>query len=197
MGGSYAGNAGVFLVQTLFGLYMGAVLIRFLLAWVRADFYNPISQFLVKVTNPVLVPLRRVIPSLGRIDLATIVLLLALQMLELVVVGLISGVSFKPVGLLVLLVAQLLALLFQIYFVTILIQGVLSWVVAVPLSLLVTPWMAAAMGETIFNTQLVYRYNYNAVFIWLGIILFISVVASIIPARRATQVNVRQSLTYE
>lgn len=128
MGGSYAGNAGVFLVQTLFGLYMGAVLIRFLLALVRADFYNPISQFLVKVTNPPLVPLRRVIPSIGGIDLASLVLLLALQVLELLAVGLISGVSFQPVGLLVLAVAELLALLFQIYFFTILIQVVLSWV---------------------------------------------------------------------
>lgn len=128
MGGSYAGNAGVFLVQTLFGLYMGAVMIRFLLALVRADFYNPISQFLVKVTNPPLVPLRRVIPSLGGIDLASLVLLLALQVLELLAVGLIKGVSFQPAGLLVLSVAELLALLFQIYFFTILIQVVLSWV---------------------------------------------------------------------
>lgn len=128
MGGSYAGNAGVFLVEALFGLYMGAVLIRFLLAVVRADFYNPVSQFLVKVTNPPLVPLRRVIPSLGGIDLASLVLLLTLQILELVTVGLITGLSFQPVGLLVLSIAELLALLFQIYFFTILIQVVLSWV---------------------------------------------------------------------
>jgi YggT family protein len=128
MGGSYAGNAGVFLVQTLFGLYTGAVMIRFLLALVRADFYNPISQFLVKVTNPPLVPLRRVIPSLGGIDLASLVLLLALQVLELLAIGLIKGVSFQPAGLVVLSVAELLALLFQIYFFTILIQVVLSWV---------------------------------------------------------------------
>jgi len=128
MGGSYAGNAGVFLVQTLFGLYMGAVLLRFLLAVVRADFYNPISQFLVKVTNPPLVPLRRVIPSLGGIDIASLLLLLILQILELLAVGLISGVSFQPVGLVILAVAELLSLLFQIYFFTILIQVVLSWV---------------------------------------------------------------------
>ncbi len=128
MGGSYAGNAGVFLVQTLFGLYMGAILLRFLLAVVRADFYNPISQFLVKITNPLLAPLRRVIPSLGRIDMASLVLLLILQILELLATGLISGVSFQPVGLVILAVAELLSLLFQIYFFTILIQVVLSWV---------------------------------------------------------------------
>ncbi len=128
MGGSYAGNAGVFLVQTVFGLYIGAVMLRFLLAVVRADFYNPISQFLVKVTNPLLAPLRRVIPSLGGIDLASLVLMLVLQIVELLIVGLIGGVSFQPVGLVVLGVAELLSLLFQIYFFTILAQVVLSWV---------------------------------------------------------------------
>ncbi|HEC19217.1 MAG TPA: YggT family protein [Gammaproteobacteria bacterium] len=128
MGGSYAGNAGVFLVQTLFGLYIGAVMLRYLLGVVRADFYNPISQFLVKITNPPLVPLRRIIPSLGGIDLASLILLLALQVLELLAVGLITGLSFHPAGLMVLSVAELLGLLFQIYFFTILIQVVLSWV---------------------------------------------------------------------
>lgn len=128
MGGSYAGNAGAFLVQTLFGLYIGAVMIRFLLAVARADFYNPVSQFLVKVTNPPLLPLRRIIPGIMGIDVASLVLMLALQMLELFIIGLISGLSFDPAGLVVMSFAELLALLFQIYFFTILIQVVLSWV---------------------------------------------------------------------
>jgi YggT family protein len=118
----------MFLVQTLFGLYIGAVMLRFLLAVVRADFYNPISQFLVKVTNPLVAPLRRVIPSLGGIDLASLVLMLVLQVVELLIIGLIGGASLAPAGLVVLGVAGLLSLLFQIYFFTILIQVVLSWV---------------------------------------------------------------------
>lgn len=128
MGGSYAGNAGVFLVQTLFGLYIAAVMLRFLLALTRASFYNPVSQFLVKITNPPLVPLRRVIPSVLGIDLAALLLMLALQAVELLLVGVIRGVSFHPAGLAVLCVAELLALLFQVYFFTILIQVILSWV---------------------------------------------------------------------
>jgi len=78
-----------------------------------------------------------------------------------------------------------------------LVQGVLSWMVAVPLSLVVTPLMASSLGETIFSTQLVYRYNYGAVLVWLGVVIVISALASIIPAHRASRVNVRQSLTYE
>ena len=59
MGSSYVTNPVEFLINTLFGLYILTIMLRFLLAAVRADFYNPISQFLVKVTNPPLLPLRR------------------------------------------------------------------------------------------------------------------------------------------
>jgi YggT family protein len=126
--GNYAGNAGVFLIQTLFGLYLVAVMLRFLLQMTRADFYNPVSQFLVKVTNPPLIPLRRVIPGLVGIDVAAVVLLLVIQAVELVLVGLVQGFSLGIPGLLVLTVAELLNLLLNIYFFTILIQVILSWV---------------------------------------------------------------------
>ena len=79
MGGGYFGNAGVFLINTVFGLYILIVMLRFLLQLVRGDFYNPVSQFLVKVTSPALVPLRRVIPGLFGIDFAAVFLLLVLQ----------------------------------------------------------------------------------------------------------------------
>ncbi|WP_455211431.1 YggT family protein [Kaarinaea lacus] len=126
--GNYAGNAGVFLIQTLFGLYLVAVMLRFLLQMTRADFYNPVSQFLVKVTNPPLIPLRRIIPGLAGIDMAAVVLLLVIQAVELVLVGLVQGFSLGIPGLLVLTVAELLNLLLNIYFFTILIQVILSWV---------------------------------------------------------------------
>lgn len=128
MGGSYAGNAGVFLVQTLFGLYIGAIMIRFLLALARADFYNPISQFLVKITNPPIVPLRRIVPSIMGFDTASVLLMIALQAVELVIIGAIRGFGIHPIGLIVLSIGGLLSLLFQIYFFTILIQVILSWV---------------------------------------------------------------------
>lgn len=128
MGGSYIGNAGVFLIQTLFGLYIGAVMFRFLLAVTRADFYNPVSQFIVKVTNPPLVPLRRIIPGVMGIDLAAVVLMLVLQAVELMLTGAILGIGLHPLGLLVLSIAELLSLLFTLYFFTILIQVILSWV---------------------------------------------------------------------
>ena len=77
MGSSYLTNPIEFLINTLFGLYVLAIMLRTLLALVRADFYNPVSQFLVKITNPLLVPMRRVLPSVGKIDTSAIVLMLA------------------------------------------------------------------------------------------------------------------------
>jgi YggT family protein len=126
--GSYVGNAATFLISTLFGLYLLAILLRLLLQWVRADFYNPISQFLVRLSNPLLKPMRRYIPGYGGIDLASIILLLLLQMLELLLILWLRGGSPNPGGLLLWSIAELLGLTVHLYMVTIIVQVVLSWV---------------------------------------------------------------------
>ncbi len=126
--GGYAGNAGVFLVQTVFGLYILAVMLRLILQVARADFYNPVSQFLVKATNPPLVPMRRMIPGVMGIDVAAIVLMLILKAIEIFLITLMSGVSLSIMGLIVFSIADLLELLLNVFFFTILIQVILSWV---------------------------------------------------------------------
>ncbi|VAW87845.1 Cell division integral membrane protein, YggT and half-length relatives [hydrothermal vent metagenome] len=128
MGGEYVNDAGVFLVRTLFGLYILAVALRFLLQMARADFYNPICQILVKVTNPALRPLRRIVPGFLGIDMAAIVLLLLLKTIELLIIQQLSGFSGDVVGLVVLGIAQLIKLILDLFFFSILIQVVLSWV---------------------------------------------------------------------
>jgi YggT family protein len=121
-------NAGGFLIQTIFGLYILAIMLRFLFQWVKADFYNPVSQFLVKVTNPPLVPLRRVIPGLMGIDLAAVVLMLVLQVIEVELLLLIKGANITIPGLLVYSLVELLSLGINVFFFSILIQVILSWV---------------------------------------------------------------------
>ncbi|MEO5702989.1 MAG: YggT family protein [Gammaproteobacteria bacterium] len=128
MGGGYFSNAGVFLVQSLFGLYILAVMLRLLLQMVRASFYNPLSQFLVKVTNPVLVPLRRIIPGVAGFDVASLVLLFALQLLQLVLIALMLDQNLNIAGLALLAIAKLIGLLINVFFFSILIQIILSWV---------------------------------------------------------------------
>lgn len=119
-------TATVFLIQTLFGFYILAVMLRFLLQCVRADFYNPLVQFLVRITNPPLLPLRRIIPGYRGLDLASIILAFVLQGVEVLLVTLLLG---RPagVGLLLLTVAELLKLLINIYLWGVVIQAVLSW----------------------------------------------------------------------
>jgi YggT family protein len=128
MENQYLAASTVFLIQTVFGLYILAVMLRLLLQWVRADFYNPISQFIVKITNPPLKPLRRVIPGWGGIDLASVLLLIALQMAELFFVNVTLGRALGISVLFITTIAELLDLLINILIGAILIQVILSWV---------------------------------------------------------------------
>ncbi len=118
-----------YLLQTFLSLYLVAMLLRFLLQVVRADFYNPISQFLVKVTNPVLLPLRRVIPGVGGIDLSSLLLALVLQMLAIALMMLLNGISPPNVFTLAGWGALgVIGLLVNIYFFALLAMIILSWV---------------------------------------------------------------------
>ena len=79
--GSASVQIGLLLVNALAGFFLFVVLLRFVLQAARADFYNPISQFVVKATNPLIVPLRKIIPGLGGFDWAAIVLMIIVQII--------------------------------------------------------------------------------------------------------------------
>ncbi|WP_456407945.1 YggT family protein [Thiolapillus sp.] len=128
MGSSYATNPLVFILQVLFEAYILVVLLRFFLQLTRADFYNPLSQFIVKVTSPVLVPLRRFIPSMAGMDIAALVLAWALKALELLLVVLISTGAFAPVLAIFGAIPGLIELCINIFLYAIIIQAILSWV---------------------------------------------------------------------
>ncbi len=119
----------VYLVKTLFSLYLLAVLLRFLLQIARADFYNPLSQAIVKITDPALKPLRRFIPGIGGIDLASLTLALLVQVAGICLIYLLLGQSV-PNFLLVLAwsFVGLFALILNIYFFAMIILIILSWV---------------------------------------------------------------------
>jgi YggT family protein len=124
---SFFVQAGVLIVQVVFGLYILAVLLRFLFQLLRADFYNPVSQFVVALTNPVLRPLRRLIPGLFGIDVASLLLLLTLKMIELYLVGALLGVSPTLAGALIVAVAELIVLTLHVFMVAIIVRAVISW----------------------------------------------------------------------
>jgi YggT family protein len=126
--GNYVGDAGVFLIDTVFGLYILVLMLRFLLQWVGADFYNPISQFVVAVTNPPLLALRRVIPDLFGIDLAALVLMLLLAVLKLYLIAWLSGADPGFVGVVVFAIGELMQLVVYVFMVTVFVRVILSWI---------------------------------------------------------------------
>ncbi|MCG6862597.1 MAG: YggT family protein [Chromatiaceae bacterium] len=127
MTNSYFTSPIVFLVQTLLGLFTAVVLLRFLLQLVRADFYNPVSQFVVKVTTPVLRPLRQLIPGYAGVDLAALVLAWLIKSIELAIVALIVAPQVNSLGAPAWALPELLSLTINIFIFTVLIRVVLSW----------------------------------------------------------------------
>jgi YggT family protein len=125
-------NPAIFLVDTLVSLYIFALMLRFLFQWVEADFYNPISQALVKITHPLLRPLRRLLPSIGRIDTASVVLMLVVQMLGGYLIFLIQGVDFSVGFLAIWAVSQVLELFFNVFLFAIIAVAILSWISPMP-----------------------------------------------------------------
>lgn len=125
-------TAGIYLVQTLGSMYLLIVLLRFVLQWLRADFFNPISQFVVRITQPLLKPLRRIIPSFRGFDIASLVLALLLQTLLSALMLILSGATALLMSLLPMLLVwsliAVLALFAKIFFFALIASVILSWV---------------------------------------------------------------------
>jgi len=112
-------NPFVFLIDILLQLYATALLIRVLLQWVGADFYNPVSQFIVKITNPPVKPMRKLIPGFFGIDMATLVLSILVLAIKVMVVY----QTFNPVAISLLAIGQLLMLTLSIFLYSIIHTG--------------------------------------------------------------------------
>jgi len=125
---TYFSDALLYLVQVAFGFYILLVLLRLLFQLARADFYNPVSQFIVTLTQPPLGFLRRFVPGLFGIDFAAVVLLVALQLLEIYLLAWFRGFTPTLTGAAVFAAAQLLQFTVYVYIVAIIVRVVLSWI---------------------------------------------------------------------
>ncbi|SDN86473.1 YggT family protein [Pseudomonas arsenicoxydans] len=121
-------DAAVFIIKTLGSLYLLIVLMRFILQLVRANFYNPLCQFIVKATQPLLKPLRRVIPSMFGLDMSSLVLALIIQMLLIAVILFLKGFMVDWVLLIPWALIALFSLFLNIIFYAMIISVILSWV---------------------------------------------------------------------
>lgn len=120
---------GLYVLQTLGSLYIALIVIRFLLQIARADFYNPVSQFMVKATNPLLLPLRKVVPGIFGLDMACIVLAIALHWVLIEASAAVIGAGFlNPFHVLTWAVVGLLGLILNIYKWGLFISIILGWI---------------------------------------------------------------------
>lgn len=119
----------IYIIQTLGSIYLFIVVMRFLLQLVKADYYNPISKMIVKATNPLLIPLRKIIPGFWGVDFACLVLALLVEIVILQAILLIAGLGLQnPLLLLSWSVLGILKLIAITYFWGLLIMVIASWV---------------------------------------------------------------------
>nr|WP_298108578.1 YggT family protein [uncultured Pseudomonas sp.] len=120
----------VYIIQTLGSLYLLIVLLRFILQLVRADFYNPLSQFIVRATQPLLRPMRRFIPSLLGLDMSSLLLAILIQLLLMIVTLTLMGfgVGDYLLQLLVWSIISVTSLFLKVFFFALIISVILSWV---------------------------------------------------------------------
>ena len=121
-------NAGVYLIQTFFGIYFILIMVRFLMQVARVDFYNPLCQGIVKVTDPAIKPLRRVLPTVRGIDFATLTVAFIVQLIAVVLVMLIvGGYPFLP-EYIAWVFLGMFSIIFDIYFFALLVTVISSWI---------------------------------------------------------------------
>jgi YggT family protein len=122
-------TAAVYILQTIGGLYLLIVLLRFILQLVKANFYNPLCQFIVRATQPLLQPLRRLIPSIGGLDTASLVLAIIVQLILMALTLMLLGFGVEnPVQLLIWSIIGITALFLKVFFFALIISVILSWV---------------------------------------------------------------------
>ena len=141
-------NAEMFLVNTLFDLYLLILMIRLILCWARADYFNPITRFIIVCTQPIIAPLRRLLPTYAKIEFSTLFLIILLNTLKFFLVGLIAiGIPKNSLGLLLLASVDAFKLLLNTFFYAIFLQAIISWIqpgfspIAVLLTQLTAPIM--------------------------------------------------------
>jgi len=121
-------SALVFIVNALTSLYLLVLLLRFWLPWLRADFRNPLAQGILKLTSPIIIPLRRIVPSFGRLDTATVMVAFVVQYLGILLILLIFGTSATFSVIATTAIVKLVLLSVNLFMFAIFVRIILSWI---------------------------------------------------------------------
>lgn len=121
-------SALLFLINTVFSLYLFVLIVRFLLVFVGANYFDPITQFIIKLTNFIVKPLRKVVPNIKRVETSTLLLIIVLEVIKFFLISILSFGLPNIGGLLILALSDGLKLFIETFFYAILLQAILSWI---------------------------------------------------------------------
>lgn len=122
-------NSGfLFLTSTVFDLYIFILVVRLLLAWAGANYFDPFTQLVIKLTDFIIKPLRRVFPNLGRLETSSLLLIVLLDIIKLFILSWLTYGIPNLLGILVMTVGDVLKDILQIFFFAIILQAILSWI---------------------------------------------------------------------
>lgn len=121
-------SALIYILQSLLTLALSVVLLRLLLQWARADFRNQICQGIVRVTNPLIIPLRRILPPIGRVDTASVVAVILVAVVEVVIITSLAGVPLDPLLVLRAALYEIVTKTLWLYFYAIFLYALISMV---------------------------------------------------------------------
>lgn len=121
-------DALLFIVSTVFDLYLFVLVIRLLLAFVGASYFDPMIQFVIRATDPLIKPIRRIIPNVRGIELSTVLVILTLEVIKYSLITVITEGNYVFTGVLIIAFADALKILLQTFFYAIILQVLLSWI---------------------------------------------------------------------
>ncbi len=121
-------NAALFIISSFFDLYILVLIIRLILVWVGTDYSNPVTQFVVKLTSFLVNPLRKFLPNILGIELATVVLILLVEIVKFFLILILSFGFPNLIGLVILAIADSMKLILEMLFFAVLLQAIFSWI---------------------------------------------------------------------
>lgn len=125
---SNVSSAIVFIINAVTSLYLLVLLLRFWMPWLRADFRNPLAQGILRFTSPVVIPVRRIVPSFGRLDTATVLVAFVIQYLTVLLLLLIVGQTAGIADIALTAIVKLIVLSINLFVYAIFIRIILSWI---------------------------------------------------------------------
>jgi len=127
MGGSLS-KASIFLINTIFGLYLALLSIRLILAWERANYFNPVTRFIITLTQPIINPLRRIFHNIGSFEVSTFLFILLLEGVKLGLITWVGGFAMNVAILAYSILTETVQLILATFFFAIFVDVILSWI---------------------------------------------------------------------